>query len=61
MESNGVRLAKTRMYIDDIVFSNQTLYFQLRPHRQKVGNAPPPSFRNMVVKLLALRPSAIDV
>ena len=29
-------------YIDDIVFSNQTLYFRLRPHRQKVGNGPAP-------------------
>ena len=48
-------------YIDDIVFSNHTLYVRLRPHRQRLGNGPQPSFRNMVVKLLALRLSAIDV
>ena len=48
-------------YIDDIVFSNKTLYVQLRPHRQKVGNGPLPSFLNMVAKLLSARLSAIDV
>ena len=47
--------------VDDIVFSNQTLYVRLRPHRQKIGNGPPPSSRNMMVKLLALRLSAIDL
>ena len=48
-------------YIDDIVFLNHTLYVRLRPNRQKVGKGPNPSFRNMLVKLLALRLSAIDV
>ena len=48
-------------YIDDIVFSKHTLYVRLRPHRQKVGHGPPPSSRNLVVKLLAQRPSAMDV
>ena len=41
MVSNGARLAKIRMYIHGIVFAKQALYFQLRPHRQKVGNSPP--------------------
>ena len=45
--------------IDDAVFSNQTLYFRFRPHRQKVENAPTPDFRNLVVKLQRL--SAIHV
>ena len=47
-------------YIDDIAFSKQTLYVRLRPHRQKVGNGPPPSFRNWMVKLIALRLRATD-
>ena len=48
-------------YVDDIVFSYQTSYVRLRPHRQTVRNGPPPSFQNMVVKLAALTLSAIDV
>ena len=48
-------------YVDDIVFSYQTSYVRLRPHRQEVGKGLPPSFQNMVVKLPALTLSAIDV
>ena len=39
-------------FIDDIAFSKQTLYIRLRPHRQKLENGPPPSFRNLVLKLV---------
>ena len=32
------------MCIDEIVFSNQTLYFRLRPLRQVLGNGHDPKF-----------------
>ena len=55
------RLFSRNLYIDDITFSEQTSYVRLHHHRQKVGNGPPCSLRNLVVKLLVLRFSAIDV
>ena len=48
-------------HVHDIVFSYQTSYVRLRPHRRKVGNGCHCSFQKMVVKLPALMLSAIDV